>query len=511
MLFLYDNIAVLVVAGVASVMAWMFGGARGDLLVPVVPWLLLLMIEVIVCFPQRHRNESIYEARERVWEGFRHGGIFWFSVGFLILLAIPFVNNGLCVDCDAALIAQGLDPKPRVPILPFCVNRLEHLTVFFWFAVALLSTIAVHYCLTRRGKRLVIKLLVWNGVALAVFGFVQEATGAHGPYWTEQLYGHVPGAFFSTFGYPNMAGDYFTTMFGLAVALWRDHCEHLRAEEEGLDASERANVESKVYGLFWRRHFYLMPAAVCFFAAMNTLSRAAILLVTATACVYFFHTLAVILSRLHKSRRVYVGVWSLLVFGLIIFFATIFTPKNVQHEMDKLDTSEFLDRVTGKGQYHGQVATTIWRKNLLFGVGGWGYRHFCVPTMRRLAIDTKVMQVNGGANVHNDCLQFLAEHGSVGCGMLGAVVFLLVWPILQQWRLLYKGTQFSKSKHKYAKPVQIFVLPASVFFILTTAVATLVHSFFDCPLRSSAVLTLFFISLASLPGFMPESVPTRRR
>lgn len=511
MSFLYDNIAVIVVAGVASVMAWMFGGARGDVLVPVVPWLLLLMIEVLYCFPQRHRGESIYEARERVWEGFRHGSVFWFSLGFLALLLIPFVNNGLCVDCDAALIAQGVDPKPRVPILPFCVNRLEHLTVFFWFAVALLSAVAVTYCLTRRGKRLVIQLIVWNGVALAVFGFVQSAMGAHGPLGTEIPYGDRPGAFFSTFAYPNLAGDYFTTIFGLSIALWRDHCEHLRAESEAMDPSERANVESKNHGLFWRRHFYLMPAAVCFFAAMNTLSRAAILLVTATACVYFFHTLAVILSRLHRSRRVYVGVWSLLVFGLIIFFASVFTPKDIQKEMNTLSSSDMLNRVTGKGNYHGQVATAIWREHMLFGVGGWGYRHFCVPTMRRLAIDTRSVQVRGGANVHNDGLQFLAEHGTVGCGLLIAVVILLVWPILEQWRLLIKATRFNKSKHKYAKPVQIFVLPASVFFILTTAVATLVHSFFDCPLRSSATLTLFFISLASLTGFMPETDRTRRR
>lgn len=165
MLFLYDNVAAIVVAAVASTVAWLFGGARGEFLLPVVPWLFVLLVEVLVCFPQRHRGESAYDARERVWDELRRSKVAWVSFGFLALLLIPFVNSGLCPGCDAALIAQGADPKPPFPYLPFCVNRMNHLNVVLWFMIVLPSVVAVHHCLVRRGKRLVLELIVWNGAA----------------------------------------------------------------------------------------------------------------------------------------------------------------------------------------------------------------------------------------------------------------------------------------------------------------------------------------------------------
>ena len=68
MSFLADNLAPLFVAIVASVMAWLFGGARGGWLVPVVPWFSFIMLEVIFCFPQRQPGENTFEARSGVRE-----------------------------------------------------------------------------------------------------------------------------------------------------------------------------------------------------------------------------------------------------------------------------------------------------------------------------------------------------------------------------------------------------------------------------------------------------------
>lgn len=505
MSFLYNNIAVLTVVAVASAMGWLFGGARGDLLVPVAPWLFVLMMEVLICYPQRHRGETTYEARARVWRTLLRSPLVWLSCGLLLLLAIPFVNSGLCVGCDAALIAQGYDPEPPLPFLPFCVNRLNHLNVFLWFVIVLPSAVLVRHCLTRRGKRLVIQLLMWNGVAMAVFGFVQGALGAPGPFWARGVnsWGNTC-YFFSTFGYPNMAGAYFTALFGLAMALWRDRCEQIRLEELGHDSTELSGGKSKRYGRFWRRHYFLMPAVVLFFAALNTLSRAAIILATMTALIYFAHTLVIILSRMRRSRRVFVGVWSMVVFGLIIFFAAIFMPDKVKREVDTLDTVAMLDRMTGKGQYHVQVATSIWGDHPLFGVGGWGYIHFCAPKMRELGMSVKSIQTDGGINVHNDHLQFLMEHGLVGFGMMLAILALLIRPVARQWRTMARESRFKKGKDQPPKPIQIFVLPASAFFILVAVSAIMIHAFGDCPLRSCAVLDLVFVSLAALPGFMPR-------
>ena len=505
MSFLYNNIAVLTVVAVASAMGWLFGGARGDLLVPVVPWLFALMVEVIICFPQRHRDETIYEARARVWRTLLRSPFVWLSCGLLLLLAIPFVNCGLCTGCDAALIAQGCDPEPPVSFLPFCVNRQDHLNIVLWFMIVLPSAILVRHCLTRRGKRLAVQLLVWNGVALAIFGFLQGALDAPGPFWVrdENSWGNIC-YFFSTFGYPNMAGSYFTVLFGLAMALWRDRAEQIRREEKAVDPTELAGDEAKRYGRFWRRHYFLMPAVVLFFAALNTLSRAAIILVTTTAILYFAHTLVIILSRMRRSRRVVVGAWSMLVFGLIVFFAVIFMPDKMKREVDTLGTVTMLDRVTGKGQYHVQVATSIWKDHPLFGVGGWGYIHFCAPKMKELGLSVKGIQIDGGINVHNDHLQFLMEHGLIGFGMMVALLALLIRPVARQWRVMVREFRFKKGKDLPPKPIQIFALPAPVFFILVAISAVMIHAFGDCPLRSCAILDLVFVSLAALTGFLPK-------
>lgn len=500
MSFLFNNVAAMTVAAVASVLVWVFGGIRGDLLIPVVPWLFAIMVEVLLLFPQRHRNESMYDARERVWHALKKDPVTWISCGFLALLLVPFVNDGLCPYCDAAQIAQGVDPEPPVSFLPFCVNRLHHLNVVLWFMAVLPALVTVRTCLTRRGKRLVVELVMWNGLAVAVFGFVQSALGAPGPFWnTNHGTPWGPPPFFSTFGYSNMAGDYFVTMFALAAALWRDKCEQVRKENE---AKKSADEEVFRPRLFWKHHYFLMPAAVFFFAALNTLSRAAIILVTVLAVVFFAHTLVTVLARKRRAKRVVIGVWSMVAFAVLIFFASVSMPDSIRKEVHTLGTMEVLDRVSGREQNLTKFATALWRDHKLFGCGGWGYGHLCRTKMN--SEELKHVQVVGGINVHNDCLQFLAEHGLVGFGALVALVVLLLRPVLRAWRQLAREVRFKTGKDLPPKPRQIFVLPAPVFFILLASLASFIHSFGDCPFRSPAVLIVFFIDLAALPGFMPK-------
>lgn len=499
MFFVCDNLSVLFVALVASLMGWLFGGTRSDVLLSVAPWLLLFLVQILFVFPQKHSGETTYEARTRIWAAIKHDPVFWVSLGFLALLAIPFANNGLCVNCDHALIALGHDPSPPVKFLPFCVNRLEHLNVFLWFATALACLSVVRHCLVRRGKRLLVKLLVWNGFALALLGFIQTATGAVGPLWQEMANVANAGTFFSTFGYPNMAGDYFTTLFGFALALWRD--ENLEIDRR-IKAATLAPSEKNPHRAFWRRHQSLIPAVVFYFAAISTLSRAAIILINVLLIVIFVHCLLDITKHMHRKDKVRKGTIAVAVVGLVAFFAVVSMPENVQNEINTLNTDAVLTRVTGKGQYHTRVANEIWHDNVLFGCGGWGYKHFCVPKMT--SEELKQIQKVGGINVHNDYLQFLAEHGLVGFGALVAIVVMMLWPVVGAWRRLIRTAQFTDAKKAPAKPIQIFALPASVFFILLTLVATFIHGFGDCPLRSPAVLTLFFISLGVLPGFLPK-------
>lgn len=499
MSFLFNNFSVLVVAVSASLLAWLFGGTDGPVLLKVAPWIIVLLLETLIAFPQRREGESSYDARERVWKSFKRDPLCWVVLGLAVLLVFPFVNNGLCQNCDAALIATGVSPKPPIPVLPFCVDRIAHLNVFLWFALVLPMILIVRHGMNRHGQRLLIELLVWNGVGLSVLGFVQQATGAPGPLWNENsgVPGNSVGTFFSAFGYPNMGGDYFVVLFGLAAALWRDHFE--QTQQILKEQAESGSISRKNKS-FWHRNYYLIPAGIFFFSALATLSRAAIMLAVGTAVVYFAHSLVSLLKRKHRAERVRIGTICIAVLGLLIFFATIFAPDDFRREVNTLDTAGVLDRVTGRGYYHSRVATEVWKDHVLFGCGGWGYPHHCIQKMTK--DELKAIQMVGGINVHNDYLQFLAEHGLVGFGAMVAIVIMLIWPIAVEWRKLARQARFIKGKDAPAKPVQIFALPAPVFFLLTAAVATFIHGFGDCPLRSPAVLSLFFITLAALPGFM---------
>ena len=520
MQFLYSNIAVFHVFAVCAVFAWLFGGIRGDYLPPVMPWVTALLLEVMICFPQHHEGETTYEARERVWEAMRKDPLVWVSLGFVLLLLVPFLNVGLCPVCDYPAIQAGADPSPLIPFFPFCVNRMEHLNVVMWFVPALTAMVAAKHALLKRGKRMLLEMVVWNGLALGVVGALQQMTGARGPLWVEKCFQDA--YFFSTFGYPNMAGDYFTTLFGLAVGLWRWNLDELSREPSEVKADpstgkeeakadagsgerrrrRHGSSETRRDRQFWKRNYFLIPAVIFFFCALDTLSRAAVMLVTGLAIIFFLHTFVCSFAKMKKAQRVRSGVLSLFVLAAIAVCAMVFMPEDLQREVNTLNTTEVLDRVTGKGQYHVRVATEIWKDHALFGVGGWGYKHFCLQYMTDKEL--RHIQMVGGVNVHNDYLQFLAEHGLVGFGLLVVIVALLLIPLGRVWRAMVDSIRFTPVKDQPPQPVQLFVLPAPVFCILATAVATFIHGFGDCPLRSPAVLTLFFVSLACMDGFLPH-------
>ena len=506
MRYLYDNAPVILVAMVVSSLAWLYGGTRGPLIVAVAPWLILVLAEVVFFLPQRHEKESIYEARERVWDAMKHDPFVWAVALLLFLLLIPLANNGLCPDCDAAIIAEGVDPSPRVPFLPFCVNRREHLSVMLWIATALIAATAVRHSLRGHGKRLLVKLLVWNGFAVAVLGFVQAAAGAPGPLWTP-VPNHAPGGYFATWGYPNMAGSYFVMMFALAAATWRRECAE--ADRELAAADIEAGTESTSrHRAFWRRHRYLIPTSLFFFAAINTLSRAAIMLSTALAVVFFIHAFVSFSHKLPRAVRMKRGTIALLTAAVVAFFAVISIPDRMQREIDSTDARAVLDRVTSKREANVPIAIRVWRDHPVFGCGGWGYRHFYVsklPERARERLAKHPVLPIGGANVHNDYIQALAEHGCVGLALLVFAAIFLLLPVVKSWKYLYQVVRFAKTSKLPAKPVIVFVLPAPAFAIIAGAIAVAVHAFGDCPLRTPANLTLLFVSLAAIPGFLPRS------
>ena len=257
----FRSIPVLLIFPTLAALAWIRGGTHGDLLVPTVPWLLTLVFEVLICFPQRHAGEDAVQARQRCWRRVGRDPVFFLTLLFLVVvLGVAFLNKGLCPTCDLDAILKSLSPEecrqlrvigddlapaPPIPFVPFCVHLRDHFEVLMWFLPALTAMLAARHALLRHGKRMLVEMLVWNAAALAAFGFVQRATGAKFVMMWDQAeydafvvalrsasgidYMRPDPDFFATFGYPNKAGCFFVLAFALSLSVWMTRVREVEA------------------------------------------------------------------------------------------------------------------------------------------------------------------------------------------------------------------------------------------------------------------------------------------
>ena len=499
--FFFRNLPVFLVFPTLAAFAWIHGGARSDLLVTTMPWMLTLVFEALLFFPQRRPYEDAVSARRRVWWKIGHDPVFYLVILFLVLLTIPFVNRGLCPVCDYPQILGGADPKPPVPLAPFCVNVREHWGVMIWFLPALTAMLAARHALSRSGKRLLVEVIAWNAALMVVFGFIQQASGAKGVFWADAKAPY----FFSAFGYPNMGGAFFLMAFALSIGVWQTHVAEVAATP--VADSEKGRKE-RMLMRFIKAHYMLLPASLNILGVLSTLCRAAAIMSFVVAGLAFlYHVLALLFSRHDRARRVKKAAFAC--GGALAFLIAgfIFAPKELSRELHSVSTFETLQRVSGKGQYHTRVATAIFKEHPLFGVGGWGYKHFCLAAMTDE--ERRSLQDVGGANVHNDYLQFLCEHGAVGVGVLFLILLFLLTPLFRDWYRLYRAACFMNSDKAPPRPRAIYCFPAGSFWILVGTICVLIHAFGDCPFRSAAVLSTFFCSLACADGYLPRELENK--
>ena len=496
---LYRHLPTFLVFLTLGGLAWVYGGTRAEPLLNVMPWLMALTFEAFLFFPQRRPYEDMLQARGRLWRGLVRDPLLYVALGFLVLQFIPLYNHGLCPNCDYAAIAAGADPKPAVPFLPYCVNVTDHVQILTWFVPAFLVLLAARHTLAREGKRVLLEMMVWNAAALAVFGFVEQGLGATFVFWEKPEH---PVYFFSVFGYPNAAGAFFTMMFAFSIGLWRYHA---RETELLAEANEgRRTVGPTNYWL--RAHYMLVATVLILFAVLYTRSRAAILFTAGLAALAGVYVVMEVLGHgVRRARRLKTIIFAavgMLVIGINVL---IFSPKDISDEMKTADLAAIADRVTGKTEWHMTAAWEIFKEHPFFGVGGWGYKHYCLPYVPESARRSfGKWWARGGANVHNDHLQFLCEHGAVGFTLLVTTLVLLLWPICRVWGRLYKASLFVRGSRALPKPKAVFALPAAAFWIVAGAVCVFVHAFADCPFRGAAVMSTFLTALACAEGFVPR-------
>jgi len=450
------------VAALVVYTSWAFAGTRVAWLWPIA-WLTLGVIEAMIVAPPAAEGESCADARRRMARGVARDPLF--AVGALLTLFLAFQGfNGprTLSYLDAQAAWRFGDPPLRG--LPSGVAILESVQLLAWFPPAIIAALAVRHALDAAGRRLMLRVLVWNAAGLSLLGCLHVAGG-----W-KQMYGVIPigTQFFASFGYPNHAGAFFTFTLVLGLGCWLHERESLRPYADAM----------------------LAALGLIFAATVLCLSRTSILMGLAVALVGGAFAFVRVWPTLKPGGRIVVPFVSafLALLGALAMFGNY--PGNpVRRELGTLTVSVLFRQVWERAfEMLVPAAIAIWRDNPWYGVGGWGFRHF-VPLY--LTPDQHRKLFVGAANVHNDFFNFLAEHGAVGTGLLLLAGLILLVPLLRR---------LPSARARRAALACGASLGLLRGFVLVALLLLLCHSAIDLPFRCPAVIQTVLIALAAAGG-----------
>jgi len=483
---LFFHIAAFIIA-----LGWIHGGTRPDWLLPVAPWMALLILLWLLLCPQPKKDEFFLASRQRVWGFVKLDPLTYISLAFTVLLVIPFFNIAQEPVLTEAT-QQWQVFAPPVKWLPFTTDIYRHGVVLLWFIPVMIAVLAVKHGILKRAKRILLEVICWNGAALSLLGFLQLALQATSILGLTKM--DTP--FFSVFGYVNVGAAYFTLIGSLSFGLWFQQA----VEDSNLAAISTLDSDEIQSPLM--THRMAIPMVLCFAGAIATLSRAGILLCLLLAVFFLVYALAFIWKRISLGLRISIlsGLSALIFSAVVLFFSL--KLESLKKEVSSISAAAVIERVMGTGQNHISVSKKILADYPFFGVGGWGY-----PVYQRAYMtpeQLKSMQIVGGSNVHNDMFQFLVEHGYVGFGLMVTFALLLVIPLLREvirfCRIKPSGGQHSGSSSTF---YWFYRIPPVVVAVFAGTTATVMHSFGDLPFRSPAVLVVWLLSFVCAFGWIP--------
>jgi hypothetical protein len=457
-------------------LTWVHGGTRPEHLRSV-PWLLFLLGNALLMLPHQRGAETLPAARVRMGRSLLQDPVLWLGSALIVLLVLQGVY-------PTGLLPSGEGQSRTVLAalnrwIPFSINGAEARQLLDWFPPALAALLAVRHGLNRQGRRALLHGLVWTGALLAVFGWIQEWSGTHALYGLTPL----PAHFFASFGYENHAGAYFTLLFTISGGLWFQ----TQMDKEG---SKRA----------WRLLFPLLLNLSGVFGSRSRASMVLSILILAgggLACILASWT------RLQRAPRIAAIVFAVLIVTLSLGIFRYMPQTGACAELATVRPATIFQDAIGDRLMQYRSAWAMWCDFPVFGVGGWGYRYLLSEYVTPDELHY-MKQANGKANVHNDALQFLAEHGLVGFGLMLAVIGVVLHPVVRGMLRAWRTVPVVDWDHPYV-PLLLRV-PATVYAILLGATATLIQSLIDLPFRSPAILITWTLCLACASAFLPRQV-----
>ncbi len=395
--------------------------------------------------------------------------IFWCALLLMGFLTLQFLNTGRIQIFDFLNNRYTYSPPPH-PGLPWSVNRIEALEMIRWFGVVLTVLLLLRHSWTTFDPRAFTWLVMLNGFLNAILAFIHLASGWEYMYNLKRFGKDVYGSF----GYPNHGAVFFILLFSISMGL---------ALKELLQDSSERNRATFLFALIW--------SPVFFIAANLSTSRAGILGSWMVLVFSLAHLAVIAWPRLHPVQLLYGMIGSLLLFGFFaagfVIFAQPVHLKELQAATVELD---ILEEIGGRF-FQVETAYDMWKDHPWYGVGGWGYRYF---VSQYLPVEEwTLLAGKGKANVHNDWMQFLAEFGLIGFGLLAACFLPRVICLVKAFKL-----RPTNEKSLWSDPLKICAFWGLVMLLLISQ--------FDIPLRSPGVFVhgIFLLFLLSPHPMSPS-------
>lgn len=434
------------------------------------PWISLLTLELMFTLPTRHYGESPRSAVRHLLMRIVRDPVFYFGLALLAFLTIQWLNGPRTLEW-VATDSEWRYTDPPVPGLPSCIDQEGAKGVLLWFVATVTAVLAVRTCTGQRTKLLILRAFCINGAILAILGMAQAASSPDKMFW----YRPMEVQFFSTFGYPNHAGAFFCLVSAVNMGLV------IRA----LAALDEIN----------RPILYSITLVLNILGAYLSLSRAAIMLETALILFALIYGCIYLFPRIGGT-----GITKIVAAAVVIFLCLGYMAVRVgdfSKEVKSIGKESSETVYGGNRELLADAAVKIWQDNPWPGIGGWCFKDYVALYVPKSEWP-KLRKSYGMANVHNDFLQFLCEHGAIGGGlMLGIVVTILVH---LAWNLAHMKRALNQDLDK--KSSWFGSLPPTVVLSLAGLTCTLVHCTIDLPFRSTAILITWFVVLACLPGLI---------
>lgn len=496
-------IQTLLISGLAlilSYLTWVWGGLRVAWLPPAV-WASCGLLVILLASAWMPAPSAASRSRPLWRDAFFYSGLL-----FLGYLAIQWGNAGRVLYFDVGF-SEWRYSQPRYAGWPSSFSRAEAAQMLYWFFPAWVLGLVMRSPAV--GRDAIVGLLhglVYSAGLLAAFGVVQFLTQTRLQYWLAP----TGDGFFASFGYTNHAAAYFVLMGAVAAGLlYRDIFRsdafrvdrdlRARSVQTGLllvpDAARRSASTLEPIGKTQIRIGALAASLLlCLVGANLSLSRAGVILAWALAGFVAVYGLVRGWRRLRVVSRLNLAVATLAVLCVFYFAVAGFGKQDILKEFEVRKPVHHrlcpaLDKVNlalSDRPLLDAVALQMWRDYPVYGAGGWGFSHLLALYLPREK--WTYVQYPGRANVHCDILQFLAEFGVIGFGlMLTAVTSLIVslFPLPLGERARVRVSATSRD-------------PLWVMGVIGLSLV-LIFSLIDLPFRCPAILCTWMVVLAALP------------